>query len=318
MGTPFCQGGGEDMEGTRKIGWIGLGRMGIPMATRLVEAGHAVAVYNRSPDKAAELVKAGARLGSSPKDAASGAEVVFTMIADSIALEAVSLGEYGAVSGLGPSAVLIDMSTVDPASSSKVNQAVEAKGAKYLRAPVTGSTVLAKTGTLGILCSGDRAAYDKVLDVLQVLGNLHFYLGAGEEARYLKIAINMMIGSTIQMFAESLILGKSAGLDWAQMIEVIAGSVAGSRLVQYKAKPVTERNFSPAFTVKMMQKDFDLALTMAQASSVPTPLTSLVRQLYTAAEATGKGDLDFSALILLAEEMAGMKSQAAEKAAAKL
>ncbi len=289
-----------------RIGWIGLGRMGQPMAMRLVEAGYQVAVYNRDKAKTAEAVKAGARLTSSPKEAAEGADVVFTMILDSAALEAVSLGETGAVAALKPGAVLIDMSTVDPEASSKVNAAVEARQAKYLRAPVTGSTVLAKNGTLGILCSGDRGAYDKVFEIFNVLGSTHFYLGGAEEARFMKIAINMMIGTTIQMWAESLVLGKSAGLDWKQMIEVFASSVAGSRLIQYKSAPVSERVFTPAFTVKAMQKDFDLALTMAKARTVPLPLTGLVRQFYAAAEATGKGELDFSALILLAEELAGI------------
>jgi 3-hydroxyisobutyrate dehydrogenase-like beta-hydroxyacid dehydrogenase len=202
------------------------------------------------------------------------------------------------------------MSTVDPAASSKVNQVVEAKGCKYLRAPVTGSTVLARQGTIGILCSGDKGAYDKALEVFKILGKNQFYLGGGEEARYMKIALNMMIGTTMQMWAESLILGKKAGLDWKQMVEVIAGIVAGSPLVQYKAKPVSERSFAPAFTVKLMQKDFDLALTMAKAKNVPLPITGLVRQFFAAAEATGKGDLDFSSLILLAEELAGMKPMA--------
>ncbi len=296
-----------------RIGWIGLGRMGIPMSTRLLEAGYEVAVYNRTPDKAAEVVKAGAKQVNSPKEAAAGADVVFTMIADSTALEAVSLGDTGAVAGLKPGAVLVDSSTVDPAASSKVNAAVEAKGCKYLRAPVTGSTVLARQGTIGILCSGDRGAFDRVLEVFKLLSKNQFYLGGGEEARFMKIALNMMIGTTMQMFAESLILGKKAGLDWKQMIEVIAGSVAGSPLVQYKAKPLSERSFAPAFTVKMMQKDFDLALVMAKANGVPVPVTALVRQFFAAAEATGKGDLDFSSLILLAEEMAGMKTESAAK-----
>jgi 3-hydroxyisobutyrate dehydrogenase-like beta-hydroxyacid dehydrogenase len=295
-----------------KIGWIGLGNMGVPMSTRLVEAGYEVTVYNRTREKAADVVKAGAKQVNSPKEAASGADIVFTNISDSAALEAVSLGDNGAVAGLKPGAILVDHSTVDPVASSKVNQAVEAKGGKYLRAPVTGSTVLARQGTIGILCSGDRAAYDKAMEVFKILGKNQFYLGGGEEARYMKIALNMMIGTTMQMWAESLMLGKKAGLDWKQMIEVIAGSVAGSPLINYKAKPVSERSFAPAFTVKLMQKDFDLALTMAKAKNVPLPVTGLVRQFFAAAEATGKGDLDFSSLILLAEEMSGMKAEGAK------
>lgn len=290
-----------------RIGWIGLGNMGQPMSKRLVEAGYPVTVYNRTKEKAAEVVSAGAKLAESPAAVARASDFVFTMVADSAALEEVSLGPDGLVEGLNPGSVVIDMSTVSPESSLKVNAAVEGKGGKFLRAPVTGSTVLARAGTLGILCSGDRAAYERTLEIFQVLGKNQFYLGAGEESRYMKLALNMMIGTSMQMMAESLVFGKRAGLDWAQMIQVIAGSAVGSPLVQYKAKPVTERNFTPAFTVKLMEKDFDLALNIAKNMDVSLPVTALTRQFLASARSTGKGDLDFAALILVAEEMAGMK-----------
>ncbi|MEW6425845.1 MAG: NAD(P)-dependent oxidoreductase [Bacillota bacterium] len=290
-----------------RIGWIGLGNMGQPMSKRLVEAGYPVTVYNRTREKAAEVVSAGAKMAESPAAVARASDFVFTMVADSAALEAVSLGPDGLVEGLNPGSVVIDMSTVSPESSLKVNAAVEGKGGKLLRAPVTGSTVLAKAGTLGILCSGDRAAYERTLEIFQVLGKNQFYLGAGEESRYMKLALNMMIGISMQMMAESLVFGKRAGLDWAQMIQVIAGSAVGSPLVQYKAKPVTERNFTPAFTVKLMEKDFDLALNIAKNMDVSLPVTALTRQFLASARSTGKGDLDFAALILVAEEMAGIK-----------
>jgi len=290
-----------------KIGWIGLGNMGQPMSTRLLEAGYQVTVYNRNAAKAAEVVKAGAKLVNSPKEAAAGADVVFTMIADNAALEAVTLGENGAVAGLKPGAILVDMSTVEPVGSMKVNAAVEAKGCKFLRAPVTGSTVLAKAGTIGILASGDKAAYEKTLELFKILGKAQFYLGGGEESRYMKIALNMMIGTSMQMFAESLVLGTKAGLNRAQMIEVICGSVVGSPFIQYKAKPLAEGNYAPAFSTRLMEKDFDLALSMAKGGGVPLPVTSLVRQMLAAAHNTGKADMDFSAVTLLLEELAGMK-----------
>lgn len=289
-----------------RIGWIGLGNMGQPMSKRLVEAGYQVTVYNRTKEKAAEVVSAGAKMAESPAAVARASNFVFTMVADSAALEAVSLGPDGLVAGLAPGSVVIDMSTVSPESSLKVNEAIEGKGSKFLRAPVTGSTVLAKAGTLGILCSGDRAAYERVLDVFKVLGKNQFYLGSGEESRYMKLALNIMIGTTMQMMAEALIFGKRAGLDWAQMIEVMAGSAVGSPLVQYKAKPLTERNFAPAFTVKLMEKDFDLALNIAKNMEVVLPVTAITRQFLASARSIGKGDLDFAALVLVAEHMAGM------------
>ncbi len=298
-----------------KIGWIGLGNMGQPMSTRLLEAGYSVTVYNRNKDKAAAVVQAGAKLVSSPKEAAVGADVVFTMIADNAALEAVTMGENGAIAGLQPGAILVDMSTVEPIGSSKVNAAVEAKGCKFLRAPVTGSTVLAKAGTIGILCSGDSAAYEKTLELFKILGKAQFYLGSGEEARYMKIALNMMIGTSMQMFAESLVLGVKAGLDRKQMIDVICGSVVGSPFINYKAKPLAEGNYAPAFSTRLMEKDFDLALGMAKTQGVPLPVTAIVRQSLCAAHNTGKADMDFSSVTLLLEELAGMVP-AASKAGA--
>jgi 3-hydroxyisobutyrate dehydrogenase-like beta-hydroxyacid dehydrogenase len=291
-----------------KIGWIGLGNMGQPMSTRLLEAGYQVTVYNRNAAKAADVVKAGAKLVKSPKEAATGADVVFTMIADNAALEAVTLGADGAVAGLKPGAILVDMSTVEPVGSSKVNAAVEAAGGKFLRAPVTGSTVLAKAGTIGILASGDKTAYEKALELFKILGKAQFYLGGGEEARYMKIALNMMIGTSMQMFAESLVLGTKAGLNRQQMIEVICGSVVGSPFIQYKAKPLAEGNYAPAFSTRLMEKDFDLALGMAKKDGVPLPVTAIVRQMLSAAHNTGKADMDFSAVTMLLEELAGMKS----------
>ncbi|MEL7564366.1 MAG: NAD(P)-dependent oxidoreductase [Dehalobacterium sp.] len=290
-----------------KIGWIGLGNMGVPMSKRLVEAGHEVKVYNRTKEKADEVVALGAEYTATPKEAAEDSDYVFSMIAGDEALHEVWLEENGITAGMNEGTVGIDMSTVSPEASSKVNAAVEAKQGKFLRAPVTGSTVLAAAGTLGILASGDASAYGKTLDIFKTLGKNQFYLGANEEARYMKLCLNMMIGTSMQMLAESLVFGKRAGLDWAQMLEVIAGSAVGSPLVNYKAKPVGARSFSPAFTAKLMEKDFDLALNIARNMDVALPVTAMTRQFLASARATGKGNLDFSSLILVAEELAGIK-----------
>lgn len=291
-----------------KVGWIGLGNMGIPMSKRLVEAGHEVKVYNRTKEKADAVVTLGAKYAATPKEAAEDADFVFSMIAGDEALLAVWLKEDGIVAGMKEGAIGIDMSTVSPEASSKVNEAVEAQKGKFLRAPVTGSTVLAAAGTLGVLSSGDSEAYEKTLDIFNTLGKNQFYLGANEDARYMKLCLNTMIGTSMQMLAESLVFGKRAGLDWAQMLEVIAGSAVGSPLINYKAKPISERSFAPAFTAKLMEKDFDLALTIARNMDVVLPVTAITRQFLASARSTGKGELDFSSLILVAEEMAGIKA----------
>jgi len=289
------------------IGWIGLGNMGKPMSGRLLEAGYPLVVYNRTKEKTKELAEKGAKVADSPAEVASQADITFTMVADSKALEEVTLNKNGVFEGSKPGSILIDMSTVSPESSAKVAEAAKQKGVRYLRAPVSGSTPAAAAGTLGIMVSGNEDAYNESLEVLKVMGQKVFYLGSAEEARYMKLAVNIMIGTTCQILSEALVFGKKAGLDWDKMLEVITNSAVGSPLVSYKTKPILERNFSPMFTVNLMAKDFDLALAVGKDLTVPMPVTSLVKQFLATAKATGKGELDFASLVLLAEELAGIK-----------
>lgn len=295
--------------GDKKIlGWVGLGNMGRPMSKRLLEAGYSLTVYNRTKEKTKEIAAMGAKVAETPAELARECDVVFTMIADSAALEEVTLSENGILSAAKPNSILIDMSTVSPEASAKVAKHAKGKKVRFLRAPVSGSTVMAAAGTLGIMVSGEQEAYEEVVPILKVLGQKIFYLGSGEEARYMKLALNIMVGTTCQMLAEALVFGEKAGLDITKMLEVMNNSAVASPLIGYKTKPLTERNFTPAFTVKLMEKDFDLALSIARDLQIPLPVTSLVRQLLASATATGKGDLDFSSLFLLAEEMAGVKT----------
>lgn len=180
-----------------KIGWIGLGNMGNPMSQNLVNAGYDVVVWNRTKAKADEVLAAGAAWADSPKEVAEQADIIFTMVSDGPTLHAVALGDNGYVAGLSAGKIAVDMSTVSVEESVKVNEAVEAKGCKLMRAPVTGSTVLAKAATLGILASGDKDTYKKVLPLFEKLGANQFYLGGADEARVLKLAINTMIATTM-------------------------------------------------------------------------------------------------------------------------
>jgi len=290
-----------------KIGFIGLGTMGQPMAGRILGAGFPLTLWNRTPAKTEDLAKKGAKVATSPKEVAAQSDIFISMISDGPALEAITFGESGALSGAKAGSVFIDMSTVDPESSIRVAKAVEEKGVKMLRAPVSGSTVFAASGTLTILASGDRRAFDRCQPVFQAMGQKIFHVGSGDEARYLKLVLNMMVGTTCQMLAEALIFGKKAGLDWRQMLEIISNSVVGSPLINYKAGPIRERNFKPAMTVSMMAKDFDLALTAGSQLGVAMPTIGLVRQFLGMMKATARGELDFSGLILLMEELAGIK-----------
>lgn len=246
-----------------KIGWIGLGNMGVPMSGNLLKAGNEVVVWNRTKAKAEGLLADGAVWADSPKAAAEASDFIFTMVADGSALHAVMLGEDGVVAGLAPGKIVTDMSTVSVEESAKVNDAIEAAGCKFLRAPVTGSTVLAQAGTLGILASGEKASYEKTLPLFEIMGGNQFYLGGGDEARVMKLSLNLMIATTMQMEAEAVVMAEKAGLDVQQVCDIIAGSAVGSPLTGYKAKLIGEGNYAAAFSVNLMIKDLKLALAVA-------------------------------------------------------
>ncbi len=292
---------------SKKVGFIGLGTMGQPMAGRLLEAGFSLAVWNRTKAKTEELAKKGAKVVNSPKEVAAQSDIIISMISDGPALKDIAFGDNGVLAGAKPGSIFIDMSTVDPESSAEVAKAAEAKGVKMLRAPVSGSTVLASGGKLTIFASGDKKAYDECQDVFGAMGQKMFHVGTGDEARYLKLVLNMMVGTTLQMLAEALTFGEKAGLQWEQLLEIIGNSVVASPLVGYKVGPLAKRSFAPAFTASMMAKDFDLALAAGQKVGAPMPTIALVRQFLGMLQATGKGDLDFSALVLQMEEVAGIK-----------
>jgi 3-hydroxyisobutyrate dehydrogenase-like beta-hydroxyacid dehydrogenase len=290
-----------------KVGWIGLGNMGVPMSKNLLKAGHDVTVWNRTKSKADEVLAEGAKWADSPKEIAEKCDFIVTMIADGPTLQEVVLGENGVAAGLSADKIVIDMSTVAPEESAKVNKEVENKNCKFLRAPVTGSTVVAQNAMLGILASGDKGAYEKALPLFEAMGKNQFYLGTDEEARVMKLALNIMIGTTMQMMAEGVVLAEKAGLDVAQVCEVMAGSAVGSPLVGYKAAIVTEGVYNPAFSVNLIMKDFDLAFDTAKRYGVALPVTAVTRQAFAAAAASGRGEKDIAVLTQVLEDACGVK-----------
>jgi 3-hydroxyisobutyrate dehydrogenase-like beta-hydroxyacid dehydrogenase len=296
------------MSEKQRIGWIGLGKMGIPMSKNLVKKGYPVTVFNRTKEKTKELVAEGAKVAESPKGLAADSDVIISMISDDPVLEEVSIGKNGAFEGAKAGTIYIDMSTVSPVSSGRVAEVAGKKGIKYLRAPVSGSTALAAAGTLTIFASGPKDAFDKCAEILGAMGQKVFHVGNGDEARYLKLLLNMMVGITSAMAAEALVFGKRGGMNWEQMIDIISASVVASPLVNYKAQMLKSRNFSAMFTADQIAKDFDIALETGRNANVPMPMTALVRQFYEAMRAKGKGNFDFFGLVTILEELAGIKS----------
>ena len=295
------------MSAKPNLGWIGVGKMGAPMSTHLLKAGYKLKVYDIEPAAMQTLTEQGASPANSPAEVANGADVIISMIPDDSALEAVAAGPQGILQTAGQGRIYIDMSTVSPATSARIGEAAENKGVQFLRAPVSGSTESAVNAALTILVSGPEEAFKQCRPIFEKLGQKVFHVGPGDQARYLKLLINMMVGITSAMTAEALTFGKRGGIDWHQMIDLINSSVVASPLVGFKVQLLKDREFAPMFTAAQMAKDFDLALDTAREMDIPIPLTALTRQLYGAMKATGKGELDYFGMVALMEEMAGIK-----------
>lgn len=290
----------------QRIGWIGLGKMGEPMAQHLRSAGHELRVWNRTAAKADRLTAAGATLAASPAAAAEGAGVMFAMLADDTALRAALLGPSGAVAAMDPGAILVEMSTVSPGVSADLAAACAARGTGYLRAPVSGSVAFAQSGKLTVLASGAAEVYAAVLPLLQAFSAKQVHVGLACEARVMKLAVNMMVGLTAAMLGEALALGEKNGLPREIMLDVIGASAVASPLVAYKLAMLRARDYAPAFEARMMAKDFDLALGVAHGSGVPIPMAAQVREGFSAMIAGGDGDADFFKYVELTAHLAGL------------
>ena len=280
-----------------RIGVVGLGRMGEPIVRRLLGSGHAVTVFNRTASRADGLVELGAARAASPRDIWESADACITMIADDKALRAVMLADDGLLRDGPPGRVVIDMSTVSVEASRAVAEAAGAAGVGYLRAPVSGNPSVVEAGNLTIMVSGDREAFERLEPALLDVGPHVFYLGPGEEARVLKLALNLMIAGTAELIAEALVLGEASGLDRATMLEVMGTSAAGSPFVKYKTAGLIADDYTATFTSSMMHKDLDLAIDAGDAVGVPLPVTATVRGLLEECIATGMGDADLMVLL---------------------
>lgn len=296
-----------------RVAVLGLGHMGAPIAARLEQTGHELAVWNRSPAAAEPFVGRGATALAHPRDAWEHAEVAITMLADDAAVRAVTLGENGLLSSgpehdgpehSGPRA-LIDMSTISATASAEVARACEDRGVGYLRAPVSGNPSVVAAGKLGIIVSGPEAEYERLTPLLRDIGPNLFHVGDGEQARIVKLALNLMIGGTTQLLAEALVLAERHGLERQKLLQVIGGSAIGSPYVNYKRETLLSGDYTSTFTARLLHKDLGLALAAGHDASVPLPVTALVQQLVEGCIAGGMGDLDLAALVPRLEREAG-------------
>lgn len=292
---------------TIRVGLIGLGRMGTAMAGRLLNADYGVWVHNRSPERADALVRSGAHWADTPRELAENVDFVISTVADDAALNDVAMSDSGVLAASRTDFVYVDMSTVSVSASQHVAHAAAARSITYLRAPVTGSTALAESGSLGILISGEKDSVEDVKPVLAVLGDPVFYLGESEEARVMKLALNMVLASTIVGLTEALVLGESYGLDRKEMLEIFSDSAVGSPLIRYKSATLASSDFSAAFSTTMLMKDLDLATALGRDAGLPTPATGLNRDLMQATAGLGLGEHDFASVVLLYETLSGRR-----------
>lgn len=282
--------------GNDTLGWVGAGKMGGPMSRRLVEAQRRVMVLEPDEQNRSAVVAAGAFAAPDLATIGAEAQIVFSMIPNDAVLRQIVLAPDGLAANMRRDSLLVDMSTVSPAASKQVAEALAARGIDYLRAPVSGSTALAEAGTLSVMASGPRAAYDRVEPLLAALSAKRFYLGDAEQARYLKLVVNSLVGATSSLLAEALAFGRKGGLSLADMLDVIGQSAVASPLIGYKRDMVVSGNYTPAFTVEQMIKDFDLIMDTARTDHVPMMMAALVRQQYEQAFAEGDGQRDFFVL----------------------
>ena len=275
------------------VGLIGLGNMGTAFAERLLDAGYGLVVMNRTPAKAAPLEARGATLSGSYADLAERVDVVLTSLADDDALDEVAAALLAVAK---PGTVLVDTSTVSPAVSARVAERAEKASVAYTRAPVSGNPTVVRAGNLSFIVSGPSETLDGVEPILLAIGPTVYRVGDAEEARVVKLAINLMIGGLAQLMAEALVLGESSGVSRAALLEVMGGSAAGAPFVRYKTGALLEDDYSATFTTALMGKDLDLILDAAGDAGVELPVTTGLQAIVRAAIEAGYADDDFMAL----------------------
>jgi 2-hydroxy-3-oxopropionate reductase len=287
-----------------KIGFIGLGIMGKPMAKNLIKAGHELCVYDRMPAPVEELAAAGARAAKSAKDAASGNEIVITMLPNSPHVKAAVLGEGGAIEGLMPGQVLVDMSSIAPQAAKEVAAALAKKGVDMLDAPVSGGEPKAIEGTLSIMVGGKQAVFERCLPVLQKMGSSAVLCGDIGAGNTTKLANQIVVALNIAALSEAMVLASKAGVDPDTLYKAIRGGLAGSTVMEAKAPMIMNGNFKPGFRIELHIKDLANAIETGHEMGVPLPLTSQVMEMMQALKVDGKAGNDHSGLVQYYEKMA--------------
>ena len=290
-----------------KLGWIGTGRMGSVLASRLLDHGCDLTVYNRTRAKAEPLAKRGARIVDRPADLGDR-DIVITSVAGSSDFAEVMTGAHGLLAnGTRVPSMVIDTSTVSMDVSKTIREKAAEVGSALLAAPVSGNPKVARAGKLSLAVSGPRPAFEQALPYLEMLGRSVTYVGEGEAARLVKICHNLVLGVVTQILAETTVLAERGGIARADYLEFINGSVLGSTFSRYKTPAFVGLDFTPTFTGHLLRKDFELGLDAARQLNVPVPVAALTHQIVVSLIGSGLGDVDFAALLELEARGANMK-----------
>jgi 3-hydroxyisobutyrate dehydrogenase-like beta-hydroxyacid dehydrogenase len=291
-----------------KLGFLGLGIMGYPMARNLLRAGHEVSLWSNTGAKAEELARAEkGRACATPREAAEDAECIFLCVGDTAMSEKVLLGENGVGAGAKRGAVVADASTISPSDSRRIGAELSKSGISYLDAPCTGSKPGAENGNLTFMVGGDQAVFDRVRPFFDPMGKKLYYCGAAGMGLHAKLTQNLILCNILNAFNEGMVLSTKAGVEPKLMLDILSNSAAKCGLIEYKAPFVLRRDFTTNFSVRWMHKDIGLMLDAGQDLRVPLPLTAQTHQMFQAAISSGLEDADMCSTIQLLEHLAGVE-----------
>jgi len=291
----------------KKVGIIGLGIMGMPMARNLIKAGFEVTAYNRTLSKVDQLATEGAVKAASPKEVAQNNPVIITMVSDTPDVENVILGENGVIEGIQRDAVVIDMSTISPQATRKIAARLKEKQAHMLDAPVSGGEGGAIAGTLSIMVGGDAAILERCRPVLAAMGKTITYIGANGMGQTTKLMNQILVAGNLNAVCEALVFAQKQGVDLNKAIEAVKGGAAGSWQLANLGPRMIKRDFQPGFMVDLLQKDLRLVMEGSDLNKIPLPATALIHQLFDSLEAAGDGKCGTQALVKVVERLAAVE-----------
>ncbi|MCW5852037.1 MAG: NAD(P)-dependent oxidoreductase [Anaerolineae bacterium] len=291
---------------TERVGFIGLGIMGLPMAGNILKAGFPVTVWNRTASRAEPLAQAGAQVAASPREVAAQSDIIITMVTASEDVRQVTLGEDGVIHGAQRGAVVVDMSTISPQVTREIAEALQAQGIAMLDAPVSGGDVGARNATLSIMVGGDAAVVERVRPVFEAMGKKITHIGPNGAGQTCKLVNQILVVGNNMAMAEALTFATRAGVDVGRVLEAVSGGAAGSWQLSNLGPRILKRDFAPGFSIRNQQKDLRLAMEAADQMRLPLLGTSMIHSLFRVLEADGRADEGTQALVKALEKLTGV------------